>query len=1221
MTGAGLEVRLLGPFEVTAATGPVVIGSPKQRLLLAMLAVHGHCSVDWLAEELWDGRPPTSLAPTLQSLVSRLRRILVDPSRGPDPPVVLYARGDGYAADFAADVLDSTRFEQQVESSRRCLAEGDFESAAACFRAGLALWRGPALSGLSDREFARGEAARLDGLRLDATEELAEAELAAGRAVLALEVLEKHLIDNPLRERAWGIQMVALYRLGRQAEALRAFRTVRHVLADELGLEPTPALSELEAMILRHDPELERAAATSPPPAQPRAGPAIMAAFLLIDIVASTRRWDDDRAAMAADLARHDALIRDVVVAHGGEPFSHTGDGLAAAFVSASSAVAAAVAAQRRLGAERWVGAEPLRVRMAVHVGTVEERDGTFLGPALHRLARLLDIAGGGQILCSGAAADLARESLPSDVSLLAVGEHALTGFTQPERVHRVLDPERPDTLRPESAPKGVRNNLPASVTSFVGRERELTDLDVRLAGARLLTVTGVGGVGKTRLALEAARRATDRFPDGVWLVDLVPVRDAALVADAVNATLGLLAGDRPAIDVLCAHLADRVALLVLDNCEHVLSGVAGMVGAVLAQCPDIVVLATSREVLAVPGESLWPTPGLSMPPREPSGADELSASDAVSLFVERASTSQPGFALSDANATAVSRICHRLDGLPLALELAAARLRVLGAQQLADRLDDRFKTLGSVAAGGDPRRRTLRAAMDWSWVLLRPAERAALARLSVFPASFDLDAAEAVIGPSDADVLDLIARLVDTSLVIVEPGERAGTNVRYRLLETVRQFAADQLEADGATRETERRHLDHFLSRCEAWRRTRRYWDETEWVLSAHRDREDYAVGLDRALAAGDRNSAAIIVAAQWPPWIFMGRMASLHERVERTMSPPPAVPVDVAIDSTLGLVCARWESGRRGVQGVPVSLGEVLSEAEAVLQQALPLAEAEGEPWVVARVYLCLGQVTHWAGRAAEGAVWLRRARELFGEGGHRGAICAAGLCDYELGWAALTTGDVAEADALFASALANEVRCGSDLVLRAHALAGGAVAAAAVGDARRAARSAAESVLIAGGLPSPGIKAMALCRAAEAAVLSGDLTGIAAADLLQTIRELGGVRWVARGLAVAAFSAEARGYPEEAAAALASAHHLGEETASTPALARLFETCTERLTAALGPLRLADIEKAAMVRPPHRALLEAAAVLARPSAAEASAGTSVEGGDGTRLTNPST
>jgi predicted ATPase len=723
-----------------------------------------------------------------------------------------------------------------------------------------------------------------------------------------------------------------------------------------------------------------------------------------------------------------------------------------------------------------------------------------------------------------------------------------------------------------------------------------LTDVTRRLTEARLLTVSGVGGVGKTRLALEAARRATDRFPDGAWLVDLVPVRDPALVADAVNAALGLLTGDRPAIDVLCTHLADKAALLVLDNCEHIVAGVRSVVGRVLAHCPHVVLLATSREVLGAPGESLWAAPTLSMPPVEPSGADDLSGSDAVALFVERASTSQPGFSLSDANATAVSRICHRLDGLPLALELAAARLRVLGANQLADRLDDRFKTLGSLPDGVDPRRRTLRATMEWSWVLLTAPEQAALARLSVFPASFDLNAAEAVVSPTDTDVLDLIARLVDTSLVIVEPGERAGTNVRYRLLETVRQFAAEQLAADGANVEADRRHLEHFLARCETWRQARRYWDETEWMLQAYRDREDYEVALDRALAAGDRTSAAAIVGALWAPWMFMGRMAAMHERVERAMSIPPPAPVEVAVDSLMGLVVARWETGRRGVEGTPAPLGEMFREAETGFNVALQKAKAEGDPWVIGRIVHFLGQIYHWAGQAAEGAALLRRARQLFLEADHQGARHMGGLCDYELGWAAMTTGDVAVAEAMFTSALAEE-RGGSDPVRRTHLLAGIALAAAALGDAERAARSAVEAVVIAGTLPFPGLQAMALCRSAEAAVLSGDATGVAAADLLQTIRKLGGVRWIAKGLALAAIAAEARGFPEEAAAALASARHLGEQTASTPAVAAVLEACAERLSAALGEERLAAVEAAAIGRPPHRALLDVVAVLAKP------------------------
>jgi DNA-binding SARP family transcriptional activator len=364
------EVRLLGPLEVTVEGRPVVIGSPKQRLLLAMLAVHGRCSVDALAEELWDGRPPVSLGPTLQSLVSRLRRVFGDTGSA-EPVVRVESDGDGYRAAFAPGVLDFRRFEELVERARRDLVEGGIESAVTALRAALGLWRGAPLAGFSEREFARAEAARLDGMRSDATEELAEAELRAGRPAAALAVVEKHLADQPLRERAWGQRMLALYRLGRQVEALRAYQTVRSLLAEELGLEPTPALAQLEALILRHDAALD---VVDVPPGDARVdearGPAVMAAFLFTDIVASTRRWQGDHSAMGADLARHDALISDAVRAQGGTAFTHTGDGMAATFPSASSAVVAAVAAQRALLAQDWTGAEPLRVRMAVHVGT-----------------------------------------------------------------------------------------------------------------------------------------------------------------------------------------------------------------------------------------------------------------------------------------------------------------------------------------------------------------------------------------------------------------------------------------------------------------------------------------------------------------------------------------------------------------------------------------------------------------------------------------------------------------------------------------------------------------------------------------------------------------------------------------------------------------------------------------------------------------------------------
>lgn len=1175
-----LEVRLLGPFEVAVEGRPVVIGSPKQRLLLAMLAVHGRCSVDALAEELWDGRPPVSLGPTLQSLVSRLRRVFGDIGSA-EPAVTVESAGDGYRAGFARGVLDFRRFEELVERARRHQVESDVGSVVTVLREALGLWRGPFLAGFAEREFARADAARLDGMRLDATEELVEAELRGGRPAAALAVVERHLAEHPLRERAWGQRMLALYRLGRQAEALRAYQMVRSLLTEGLGLEPTPALAHLEALILQQDRTLD--VVEAPPGAarvgEPR-GPAVMAAFLFTDIVASTRRWQGDPNAMGADLASHDALIGDAVRAHGGTPFTHTGDGMAATFPSASSAVIAAVAAQRALRSHGWRGAEPLRVRMAVHVGTAERRAGTFLGPAVHRVARLLDLADGGEILCSGPAADLARESLPPDFTLLDVGERSLADFGEPERVHQVLHPDLPVVLRADTVGPGVRQNLPMSPTSFVGRERELAELDGHLGETRLLTVTGVGGAGKTRLALEAARRALGRFPDGVWLVDFVPVQNPAVVPDTVTAALGLLAGETSATDLLGGYLADRRVLLIFDNCEHVLTAVRTLATAVLGRCPNVAVLTTSREVLGVAGEMVWTAPVLSLPPVAPRGAKELCGSDAAALFAERAATSLPGFAVTDANAAAVSRICHRLDGLPLALELAAARMRVLGAQQLADRLDDRFKTLGAVPANSDSRQRTLRATMEWSWALLAPPERTALARLSVFPAHFDLDAAEAVAAAGQNDVLDVLARLVDTSLLVVE---RDAEGARYRLLETVRQFAGDQLEQSGTTSEVRRRHLEHFLGRCEDWRGAGRLWHEGDWAVRSHRDRDDYEAAFDWALASGEWASAGYITAALWPAWVYSyeGRLATLHDRIEQVCKAPD-VPVHVAVEVLCTLAFARWERGAAGADVI-----------QAPLDEALRRAESSGGRFERARALFFLGEAAVMGGEPRQGLRLVEQARQLFDQVNDRPSRLMIAWCEYELGWVQLTLGDAAQADVLFASALRHENLSGPEALVRVHILAGAAVAAAAVGDPARAKARAVEAVATAQTMPFAGIHVMALCRAAETAALAGGVSRFSVDELLCAIRDLGGVRWVGRALRLAALAMERS--PEGAAAALASARQLGEAS-PIPPLARMLRRCSNEVADALGPARLTQIQIAATARTPDQALADALDVLHR-------------------------
>ncbi|MGH9003827.1 MAG: ATP-binding protein, partial [Acidimicrobiia bacterium] len=480
---------------------------------------------------------------------------------------------------------------------------------------------------------------------------------------------------------------------------------------------------------------------------------------------------------MASDLARHDEVMRSAVEAHHGHLFAHTGDGLGAAFPTASDAMAAAVAGQRALLDQTWLAPSPLRVRMALHAGAAEPRQGTYFGPTLNRVARLLDMAPGGQILCSLAAADLARDQLPAGVTLVDLGEHRLADLTRPERLFQVSHPQLPSEFTPVRSPDAARDNLPVGLTSFIGRQRELEELERLLATGRLLTLTGVGGAGKTRLALRLAAEVRERFSDGVWLVELGPISDPSLVASEVMAALGILVSGlgletTPPEMRLCDYLRLRSALLVLDTCEHVVQPVSHLVQTILAHCPGVTVLATSREVLGLTGEVPWALPGLTLPPADAGNPEDLAGSDAVALFCARAASARPGFGLTPANADAVALICRRLDGIPLALELAATRIRVLGAHQVAERLDDRFRLLSAGGRTAVSRHQTLRATMDWSYHLLPPAEQALLRRLSVFPQSFDLEAVEGVaadLAPeAGSDVLDLLARLVDKSLVVV---------------------------------------------------------------------------------------------------------------------------------------------------------------------------------------------------------------------------------------------------------------------------------------------------------------------------------------------------------------------------------------------------------------------------------------------------------------------
>ena len=563
--------------------------------------------------------------------------------------------------------------------------------------------------------------------------------------------------------------------------------------------------------------------------------------FLFTDIEGSTRRWEAEPDAMRVALAAHDDVLRAAIEARGGWLFKHTGDGVCAAFASARAAVDAAIDAQRAL---------ELPVRMGIATGEAELRGDDYFGPALNRAARVMGAGHGGQILVAAS-----TTALVTDVDLLDLGERRLRDLSGAQRLFQV----RADGLRTEFPPlktiDGVPGNLRAQATSFVGRQSEVAELAAAVQAHRLVTLTGVGGVGKTRLALQVAAELVPEFPDGVWLLELAPVGDPTSVPDAVATALGIVQqAEMSVAESIAEALAGRLQLLVLDNCEHVLDAAADLVEAIFARSPTVKVLATSREGLRVPAEHLWPVPSLGI--RE--GVD----STAVALFVERARAVVPGFQLNG-DADAVTEICRRLDGIALAIELAAARMVSMSPADVRDRLGDRFRLLAGGRRGLE-RHQTLRHAVQWSYDLLTDGERDLLNRCSVFAGGFDLKAAVQVCGGDALDeyaVLELLDSLVRKSLVAVD---QSGGATRYALLETIRQFAEDQLAASGTSDEIRSRHSQYFATAShtmlEVWasprQREAHAWLDAE--LANLRAAFRWAMGRDELDAA-----ATIVVSA----------------------------------------------------------------------------------------------------------------------------------------------------------------------------------------------------------------------------------------------------------------------------------------------------------------------------------------------------------------------
>jgi len=678
--------------------------------------------------------------------------------------------------------------------------------------------------------------------------------------------------------------------------------------------------------------------------------------FLFTDIEGSTRLWETRREEMQAALAGHDALLRQIMARHGGYVFKTVGDAFCVTFSSAPEAVAAALAIQRELTPEQTHGL-PLRVRAALHTGTAQERASDYFGPNVNRVARLM-IGAGGQTLLSHSTETLVRDSLPPGAGLQDLGRHHLKDLQRPEQIFQLLHADIHADFPPLKSLDALPHNLPEQLTSFVGREAELARIKERLEGARLLTLTGSGGGGKTRLALQAAADLLEKYPDGIWLVELAALTDPALVPQAVAAALGVREQPgRTVTDSLVERLKPRTTLLILDNCEHLAESCAPLADALLRACPSLRILATSRAPLGVAGENIESVPPLGLPdvrrlpPDGPEFAAALMRGEATSLFLDRACAVQPAFAVTAHNAAALLDICLRLDGIPLAIELAAARVKALSVEQIAARLDDRFRLLADKNRRTDlPRQQTLRAMIDWSYDLLTPPEQTLLRRLSAFSGGWTLEAAEAICaggGIDEYDVLDLLSQLVDKSLALGT--EHLGA-VRYRLLESVREYAREKLGEEPAEAGEVRNRHGVWYARWAAQAASSLSGDaQAEWLERMESEHDNLRASLAWSLKQADHGESLRLAGSLARFWAARGYFSEGRHWLAQALALPGADSPGLSADRARAL---------NGAGSLAWSQGEYPA-ARALLEESLNLRRQMSDAQGIADALNNLGNV----------------------------------------------------------------------------------------------------------------------------------------------------------------------------------------------------------------------------------------------------------------------
>lgn len=809
--------------------------------------------------------------------------------------------------------------------------------------------------------------------------------------------------------------------------------------------------------------------------------------FLFTDIEGSSKLWEQHPEAMSAVLAEHNALLRRVIESHRGYIFKLWGDAVYAAFDTAIDALSAAVEAQRELMRRSWGELGSLRVRMALHTGMAEVRDGDYVGPTLNRCARLLSAAHGGQILLSAATEELVRDSLPKDVSLRSLGFHRLKDLQRPEHIFQVIHPELLTEFSSLRTLNAVPNNLPIQLTSFIGREREMKEVKELLKQTRLLTLTGSGGCGKTRLALQVAADLLEEYPDGVWFIDLSVLADPALVPSTVAATLGIYEEPgRPTLITLAEALKPRTLLLILDNCEHLVGACAQLAETLLRTCPNLRILATSREALGIAGEIAWRVPSLSLPqPHElayPDSLARITQYEAIRLFIERAEAASPDFKVTPHNIRAIAQICQRLDGIPLAIELAAARVKALSVEQIAARLDDRFRLLTGGSRTALPRQQTLRAMMDWSYELLNERERTLFRRLSAFAGGFTLEAAEAICADEQIpayEIIDLLTNLVSKSLVVFSDEE-----ARYRLLETVRQYARDKLLETGEAAQIRDRHRDWFLAFAEHAESALQGPDQALWLKRLETEHDNLRAALE--WSSTDPETGLRLASALWLFWYLRGYVSEGREWLNQFLGKATQAPSSLRAKALYGasmlaraqddyalatklleesLALYRAAKDNRGVAlalgnlgviafargdyaratrlheeslehfrkledrvGMAAALSELgniamyhndLERAERLLEESLALSRAAQDDQGMAAALRRLGAVLFQKGERARAKALLQESLELY-----RGLGAVPGLASVlnSLGMIALHEGDPQRASALLRQSLAH-------------------------------------------------------------------------------------------------------------------------------------------------------------------------------------------------------